>query len=91
MFIFLSYTPAVITHGGQQLGRSKRNVHLKGLLKLGREKDLEVASSPPPALALPGEPVATTLCPETTGCMALSSTAAVTEVVEGDVQRLVST
>ena len=91
MFILLSYTPAVITHGGQQLGRSKRNVHLKGLLKLRREKDLEVASSPPPALALPGEPVATTRGPETTDRMALSSTAAVTEVVEGDVQRLVST
>ena len=66
MFILLSYTPAVITHGGQQLGRSKRNLQLKSLLKLRRERDLEVASSPPPALALPGEPVATTLGPETT-------------------------
>ena len=65
MFILLSYTPAVITHGGQQLGRSKQNAHLKGLAKFRREKDLEVASSPP-GLAPPGGPVATTLCPETT-------------------------
>ena len=47
MFILLPYIPAVITHGGQQLGRSKQNAHLKGLAKLRREKDLEVASSPP--------------------------------------------
>ena len=48
-------------------------------------------SSSLPGLAPPGGPVATTLCPETTDRAGLSSTAAVTEVVEGDVQRLVST